>query len=253
MTSRPDTCEPARRARARLDGRGVELVAWPPAGASRAARVREYLDRLHPEKPPKYSRAVLETLAIIAYRQPVTRGDIEDIRGVTVAQPDHQAARGSRLGRGDRPSRGAGPPGAARDDATVPRRPRPRRARPVARAARARTTARRQCRGSAVQPSLLDAEAQPRAPRRGGAPAPPAGGPEADGAGRCQPAPRRSWPKQPGRRGPRRDGQAAHSRRPRTRVGAEAEAAAASATHRDGPRWRRRGGAEAGLEARGAA
>jgi segregation and condensation protein B len=44
-----------------------------------------YLERLSPEKPPKYSRAVLETLAIIAYRQPVTRGDIEDIRGVTVA------------------------------------------------------------------------------------------------------------------------------------------------------------------------
>jgi segregation and condensation protein B len=46
--------------------------------------MRVYLDRLHPEKPPKYSRAVMETLAIIAYRQPVTRGDIEDIRGVTV-------------------------------------------------------------------------------------------------------------------------------------------------------------------------
>ncbi|MCA3801075.1 SMC-Scp complex subunit ScpB, partial [Burkholderia sp.] len=46
--------------------------------------MRHYLDRLHPEKPPKYSRAVLETLAIIAYRQPVTRGDIEEIRGVTV-------------------------------------------------------------------------------------------------------------------------------------------------------------------------
>lgn len=45
----------------------------------------EYLARLSPEKPPKYSRAVLETLAIIAYRQPVTRGDIEDIRGVSVA------------------------------------------------------------------------------------------------------------------------------------------------------------------------
>lgn len=43
-----------------------------------------YLERLNPEKPPKYSRAVLETLAIIAYRQPVTRGDIEEIRGVTV-------------------------------------------------------------------------------------------------------------------------------------------------------------------------
>ena len=43
-----------------------------------------YLEKLHPEKPPRYSRAVLETLAIIAYRQPVTRGDIEDIRGVTI-------------------------------------------------------------------------------------------------------------------------------------------------------------------------
>jgi segregation and condensation protein B len=47
--------------------------------------MRQYLDRLHPEKPPKYSRAAMETLAIVAYRQPVTRGDIEDIRGVTVS------------------------------------------------------------------------------------------------------------------------------------------------------------------------
>ena len=47
--------------------------------------MREYLDRLHPEKPPKYTRATLETLAIIAYRQPVTRGDMEDIRGVTIS------------------------------------------------------------------------------------------------------------------------------------------------------------------------
>ena len=46
--------------------------------------MREYLDRLNPEKPPKYSRAAMETLAIIAYRQPVTRGDMEDIRGVTI-------------------------------------------------------------------------------------------------------------------------------------------------------------------------
>jgi segregation and condensation protein B len=46
--------------------------------------LRAFLDRLHPEKPPKYTRAVLETLAIIAYRQPVTRGDMEDIRGVTI-------------------------------------------------------------------------------------------------------------------------------------------------------------------------
>jgi segregation and condensation protein B len=47
--------------------------------------MREYLDRLTVEKPPKYSRAVMETLAIIAYRQPVTRGEIEEIRGVTVS------------------------------------------------------------------------------------------------------------------------------------------------------------------------
>ena len=47
--------------------------------------MQKYLERLNPEKPPKYSRAVLETLAIIAWRQPVTRGDIEDIRGVTVS------------------------------------------------------------------------------------------------------------------------------------------------------------------------
>ena len=47
--------------------------------------MRAYLDRLHPEKPPRYSRAAMETLAIVAYRQPVTRGDIEDIRGVTVS------------------------------------------------------------------------------------------------------------------------------------------------------------------------
>ncbi len=66
--------------------RGVELVnlatGWrfqtrPP--------FQKYLERLNPEKPPRYSRAVLETLAIIAYRQPVTRGDVEDIRGVTVS------------------------------------------------------------------------------------------------------------------------------------------------------------------------
>jgi segregation and condensation protein B len=70
------------------NGRGVELV--PLASGWRfqsRPEMREYLDRLNPEKPPKYSRAVLETLAIVAYRQPVTRGDIEDIRGVTVGGP----------------------------------------------------------------------------------------------------------------------------------------------------------------------
>ena len=67
------------------DGRGVELVALASGWRFQSRpEMREYLDRLNPEKPPKYSRAVLETLAIIAYRQPVTRGDIEDIRGVTV-------------------------------------------------------------------------------------------------------------------------------------------------------------------------
>jgi segregation and condensation protein B len=68
------------------EGRGVELVALANGWRFQSRpELREYLDRLNPEKPPKYSRAVMETLAIIAYRQPVTRGDIEDIRGVTVA------------------------------------------------------------------------------------------------------------------------------------------------------------------------
>ena len=65
--------------------RGVELVQVATGWRFQSRpEMREYLDRLHPEKPPKYTRATLETLAIIAYRQPVTRGDIEDIRGVTV-------------------------------------------------------------------------------------------------------------------------------------------------------------------------
>ena len=65
--------------------RGVELVQVATGWRfqSRPA-MRVYLDRLHPEKPPKYTRAALETLAIIAYKQPVTRGDMEDIRGVTI-------------------------------------------------------------------------------------------------------------------------------------------------------------------------
>ncbi|MFC0398925.1 SMC-Scp complex subunit ScpB [Paraburkholderia rhizosphaerae] len=66
-------------------GRGVELVSLASGWRFQSKpAMRTYLDRLHPEKPPRYSRAVLETLAIIAYRQPVTRGDIEEIRGVTV-------------------------------------------------------------------------------------------------------------------------------------------------------------------------
>lgn len=68
------------------EGRGVELVAVSTGWRFQSRpEMREYLDRLNPEKPPKYSRATMETLAIIAYRQPVTRGDIEDIRGVTVS------------------------------------------------------------------------------------------------------------------------------------------------------------------------
>jgi segregation and condensation protein B len=66
-------------------GRGVELVKLTNGWRFQSrAEMKTYLDRLNPEKPPKYTRATLETLAIIAYRQPVTRGDIEDIRGVAV-------------------------------------------------------------------------------------------------------------------------------------------------------------------------
>ncbi|ARU05231.1 SMC-Scp complex subunit ScpB [Comamonas serinivorans] len=65
--------------------RGLELVQVASGWRFQSRpQMREYLDRLHPEKPPRYSRAALETLAIIAYRQPVTRGDMEDIRGVTI-------------------------------------------------------------------------------------------------------------------------------------------------------------------------
>ena len=65
--------------------KGVELVNVASGWRFQSRpEMREYLDRLSPEKPPKYTRAVLETLAIIAYRQPTTRGDMEDIRGVTI-------------------------------------------------------------------------------------------------------------------------------------------------------------------------
>ena len=65
--------------------RGVELVHVASGWRFQSRpKMREFLDRLHPEKPPRYSRAVLETLAIVAYRQPVTRGYMEDIRGVTI-------------------------------------------------------------------------------------------------------------------------------------------------------------------------
>jgi segregation and condensation protein B len=72
--------------RSEWHGRGVELVALSTGWRFQSAPdISRYMDRLHPERPPRYSRAVLETLAIIAYRQPVTRGDIEEIRGVAVS------------------------------------------------------------------------------------------------------------------------------------------------------------------------
>ena len=65
--------------------RGVELVNVANGWRFQSRpEMRHYLDRLHPEKPPRYTRATLETLAIIAYRQPATRADMEDIRGVTI-------------------------------------------------------------------------------------------------------------------------------------------------------------------------
>jgi segregation and condensation protein B len=67
-------------------GRGVELGRVASGWRFRARpEMQPYLDRLNPQKSPRYSRAVLETLAIIAYHQPVTRGDIEEVRGVAVS------------------------------------------------------------------------------------------------------------------------------------------------------------------------
>ena len=66
--------------------RGVELVNTASGWRFQTrASVQKYVERIHPEKLPRYSRAVMETLAIVAYRQPVTRGDIEDVRGVSVS------------------------------------------------------------------------------------------------------------------------------------------------------------------------
>ncbi|HEX8958129.1 MAG TPA: SMC-Scp complex subunit ScpB [Burkholderiaceae bacterium] len=65
--------------------KGIEVVSLSTGWRFQSRpEMKKYLERLNPEKPPKYTRATLETLAIIAYRQPVTRGDIEEIRGVTV-------------------------------------------------------------------------------------------------------------------------------------------------------------------------
>jgi segregation and condensation protein B len=89
--------------------RGVELVQVATAGVFKPPRNARVPGSPAPGKAPRYTRATLETLAIIAY-QPVTRGDIEDIRGVTVNQPDHQAAGGPGLDRGHRPPRNRGRP-----------------------------------------------------------------------------------------------------------------------------------------------
>jgi segregation and condensation protein B len=68
--------------------KGVELVNVASGWRFQSRpEMQQFLDRLNPQKPPRYSRAVLETLAIVAYRQPVTRGDIEEIRGVAVSSP----------------------------------------------------------------------------------------------------------------------------------------------------------------------
>jgi len=83
--------------RGEWQGRSVELVSLASGWRFQTrAEFQPYLERLLPEKAPRYSRAVMETLAIVAYRQPVTRGDIEDIRGVTVSSQIIQAleARG---------------------------------------------------------------------------------------------------------------------------------------------------------------
>src|SRR5688500_17944960 len=73
-------------------GRAVELVSLSSGWRFQTrAEFQPYLERLNPERAPRYSRAVMETLAIIAYRQPVTRGDIEDVRGVGVSSQIIQA------------------------------------------------------------------------------------------------------------------------------------------------------------------
>ena len=94
------------------EGRGVELVSVASGWRFQTRPAfQAIVERLNPQRPPKYSRAVLETLAIIAYRQPVTRGDIEDIRGVSVATPIIKAleARGwvESIGQREVPGRPA--------------------------------------------------------------------------------------------------------------------------------------------------
>jgi segregation and condensation protein B len=72
--------------------RSIELTSVASGWRFRVKpEYQSFLDRISNEKPPRYSRAVLETLAIVAYRQPVTRGDIEEIRGVAVSPPTLKA------------------------------------------------------------------------------------------------------------------------------------------------------------------
>jgi len=93
-------------------GRAVELVNLASGWRFQTkAEFQPFVERLSPEKRPRYSRAVMETLAIIAYRQPVTRGDVEDIRGVVVSTPIIQSleSRGwiDVVGHRDTPGRPA--------------------------------------------------------------------------------------------------------------------------------------------------
>jgi len=79
-------CQMLETLQQQWEHRGLELVALASGWRFQSRpQIQRHLLRLNPERPPRYSRAVLETLAIIAWRQPVTRGDIEDIRGVTVS------------------------------------------------------------------------------------------------------------------------------------------------------------------------
>ena len=85
-TSVADIEEALKELQTQWHDKGMELVCIATGWRFQSRlSMREYLDRLTPEKPPKYSRAVMETLAIIAYRQPVTRGEIEEVRGVAVS------------------------------------------------------------------------------------------------------------------------------------------------------------------------
>ncbi len=94
------------------EGRGIELSQVASGWRFRARpEYQQFLDRLNPQKPPRYSRAVLETLAIIAYRQPVSRGDIEEIRGVVVSANIIRALEARGWGRGSLGTRKVpGPP-----------------------------------------------------------------------------------------------------------------------------------------------